>query len=303
MPVPWQATTSYRRGTREGPSATIAASAQVDLHDLDTGDAWRAGFAVLPEDPRIRALDLRAEPDALEVIGSAGGAPAAAARVNALSEALNELVHARIARLLAEGRIPGVLGGDHSAPFGAIQAVAERFPGVGILHVDAHADLREAYEGFTWSHASIFHNVVTRLPGVGRLTQVGLRDVGEAEIAFRDAHPGRITWFTDPDLARASFSGTPWLAQVHGVVATLPPEVYVSFDIDGLDPAFCPNTGTPVPGGLGFREAALLLAEVAAARRIVGFDLNEVGDGEWDGNVAARLLLKLCGHAVRSQLR
>lgn len=310
VPVPWQATTSFRRGTRNGPAAVLRASAQVDLHDLDVGDAWRAGYALLAEDPEIRAWDAEAEADALAVIASGGAPPGvgsrggqaaeAAARVNALGERVNARIHEVITTLLDAGRLPGVLGGDHSVPFGAIQAVSERWPGIGVLHIDAHADLRDAYEGFTWSHASIFHNVMTRLPGITSLVQVGLRDVGAGELAFQVAQAGRIHSFPDPHLAHALASGETWLAVCRRIIAPLPQKVWISFDIDGLDPALCPNTGTPVPGGLSFRDVALLLSELAASRCIVGFDLNEVGDGEWDGNVAARLLLKLCGHAVRS---
>lgn len=301
VPVPWQATTSYRRGTRGGPAAALQASYQVDLEDLDVGPAWQAGIAMLPADPRVAAWDREVEADALAVIASAGAEPEAAARVNTRGDELNALVHASVGALLDEGRIPVLLGGDHSVPFGAIAAVAARHPGVGILHIDAHADLRDAYEGFTWSHASIFHNVMTRIPEVGTLVQVGIRDVGAGEIAFQKVQGARIVPFFDNDMARELARGTPWMRIVQHIVDALPAEVYISFDIDGLDPALCPNTGTPVPGGLSFRDVVVLLEAVAEHRRIVGVDLNEIGDGEWDGNVAARLLYKLCGWAARSQ--
>lgn len=300
LPVPWQATTSYRRGTREGPAAMLAASMQVDLFDLELGDAWRAGYAMLPADPRVAEWDAAAEPDALAVIAAGGELPEASARVDALSERVNEHVYTTVKGLLDRGRLPGVIGGDHSVPFGAIRAVAERYPGVGVLHVDAHADLREAYEGFTWSHASIFHNVLTRLTDVSRVVQVGLRDVGEKEVRFAQDQGARVAWFTDLDLARNLAAGESWLTQVRRIVSLLPERVYVSFDVDGMDPALCPTTGTPVPGGLSFRDVVLLLGEVGRSRQIVGFDVNEIGPGEWDGNVAARLVYKLCGWAARS---
>jgi agmatinase len=301
VPVPWQATTSYRRGTRGGPAALLEASRQVDLEDLDVGPVWQAGIAEHPVDPQVAAWDAEVEADALAVIASGGDDPAAAARVNARGDDLNALVHATILGVLDQGRIPAVIGGDHSVPFGAIRAVAARHPGVGVLHIDAHADLRDAYEGFTWSHASIFHNVVTRLPDVARLVQVGLRDVGAAEVAFQREHASRIVPFYDNAMARELARGVPWIAIVERIVHALPDDVYISFDVDGLDPALCPNTGTPVPGGLSFRDVTVLLATVAERKRIVGFDLNEIGDAEWDGNVAARLLYKLCGWAARSQ--
>jgi agmatinase len=195
--------------------------------------------------------------------------------------------------------------GDHAVPFGAIAAHAARHPAMGILHVDAHADLRHAYGGFTWSHASIMDNVVRRIPEVP-LVQVGVRDFCEEELdAIRAAGP-RIRTFFDRELRTERLRGTSFATQVDRIVACLPEEVYVSFDIDGLDPKLCPHTGTPVPGGLDFAQACYLLAAVvASARRIVGFDLVEVAPGpdgdEWDGNVGARLLYKLIGWALRSR--
>jgi agmatinase len=191
-------------------------------------------------------------------------------------------------------------------PYGSIQAHAERHSGMGLLHIDAHADLREAYEGFTWSHASIMYNVVTRIPGVARLVQVGIRDLSEAEHGIIKNSGGRVVTHFDPELARRKLSGEPWSAQVDRIVADLPPNVYVSFDIDGLDPTLCPHTGTPVPGGLSFHEAMALIAGVVrSGRRIVGVDLNEVVPGpegdEWDGNVGARVLYKLIGWMLVSQ--
>lgn len=306
VPVPWQATTSYRRGTREGPTAVLAASAQVDLFDVDYGDFWREGLAILEEDPEIRAWDAEAEPDALAVIaalveGTGEDTTEALARVNALSERLNERVYTATKALMDQGKIPVILGGDHASPFGAIQALAERYPGMGILHIDAHADLRAGYEGFTWSHASIFYNVLKHLPGVQRLVQVGIRDVGEAEVQLQLASAGRVVPFFDSALGEAQADGVTWRTQVQQIIDQLPEDVYVSFDIDGLDPVLCPGTGTPVPGGLSFREMNVLLKKLSQNRRIIGFDLNEVGPGEWDGIVGARVLYKLCGAAMRSE--
>ncbi len=303
LEVPWQATTSYRRGTRNGPARLREASMQVDLHDLDVGAAWIHGIVAVEPDLDVTELDQEAEGDALAVIEHGGDYPEAAARVNALSERVNAHVHAFAESTLAAGRIPALVGGDHSVPFGAIEAAVARHPGMGVLHIDAHADLRDAYEGFTWSHASIMHNVVTRLPDMARLVQVGIRDVGAAEVALIEANPERIRTFFDNALARRLAEGEPWMAIVRDIVAALPENVWISFDVDGMDPSWCPATGTPVPGGLSFRDVVLLLGEVARQRRIVGFDLNEIGDAEWDGNVAARLLYKLSGWAVASQER
>jgi agmatinase len=208
---------------------------------------------------------------------------------------------------LARGKIVGVVGGDHSTPFGCIQAYAEKYPGLGVLHLDAHADLRDAYEGFTWSHASIMFNVMTRVPGVKKLVQVGIRDFGEAEHDFITRSDGRVKTFYDAALKAGQFAGLPWRDEVDRIVRELPQHVYLSFDVDGLDPTLCPHTGTPVPGGLSFAQAcALIEGVVRAGKRIVGFDLNEVAPGpddEWDANVGARLLYKMIGWTLRSQER
>ena len=187
-----------------------------------------------------------------------------------------------------------------------IQAHAEKYPGLGVLHLDAHADLRTAYEGFTWSHASIMYNVVQRLPGVKSLVQVAIRDMSQEEHHLIEASQGRVRAFFDATLQHQRFDGVPWNRQVDEIVSTLPEHVYLSFDIDGLDPVLCPHTGTPVPGGLSFPEAnALIAGVVRSGRTIVGFDLTEVAPdpegGEWDGNVGARLLYKMIGWMLKSQ--
>lgn len=299
--VRWQATTSYRRGTANGPDALLRASTQVDLHDIEYGATWQAGIVLLPENPSIRGWDQAAEADALQVIESLGNSPTEAARVNALSNQVNEAVYQTAKITLQQGKIPALIGGDHSTPFGLIRAVAEQFPGVAILHIDAHADLREAYEGFQHSHASIMFNVVRYIPDVSHIVQVGIRDVGAAEVALIQANAQSLTPFYDATIAGWMAEGETWSHVCDAIIAALPNPVYISFDVDGLDPTLCPGTGTPVPGGLSFRDVSTLLSRLAERRRIVGFDLNEIGPGEWDGNVAARLLYKLCGATVKSQ--
>jgi len=307
LPVPWDATTSYRPGTSDGPLAMLEASKQVDLFDVETGRPYKAGIAMLPEDAELRAMNVEARALAVPILQAGGqieGDAALAeklARVNALSEVVNRKVHAAARRWLDRGKIVGLIGGDHASPFGAIQAHAERHPGMGVLHVDAHADLRRAYEGFTWSHASIMDNVARHLDGVSAIVQVGIRDLCEEEYERIDASNGRIRAHFDADLARARMRGE-LEARLAAAVKELPREVYVSFDIDGLDPVLCPSTGTPVPGGLSFHEATSLFRELAASgKTIVGFDINEVGNDEWDGNVGARLLYKLIGWTLISR--
>lgn len=301
IPVPFEATASSGRGTAGAPEAVLRASHQVDLHLPNTPDVWRRGVALAPVPGEVAAWNDEASQLAAPILaaGDATGHEAALARVNELGAAVNHAVHEATAAVLARGAIPAVLGGDHSVPFGAIQAAAEAHPGMGILHIDAHADLREAYMGFTWSHASIFYNVVHRIPQVGHVVQVGVRDFSRAESALIERSTG-ITTFTDHELAWEHASGEPWMRTAARIVRSLPETVWVSFDIDGLDPSLCPGTGTPVPGGLSWRHTQLLLQLLAQRHRIVGFDLCEVGTADLDANIGARLLYQLAGWAIHA---
>lgn len=306
LPVPWEATTSYGGGTSEAPSAIFEASHQVDLHDLDVHGIYTHGIAMLDEDADIVAWNVEAREAALRVIDAQGEPTTPAltgdlALVNQLSQRLNERVLELAREQIRAGKLLGLVGGDHSIPFGALQAVAEQHPEFGVLHIDAHSDTRNAYEGFSFSHASIMHNVLTHIPQVNKLVQVGIRDVCEQEMDFCAAQGARVVVHTDRALSRARFAGARWQDTAMSIVAALPAKVWISFDIDGLDPRFCPHTGTPVPGGLDYSEAVHLLMEVVRqGKTIVGFDLNEVAPStdpmnEWDANVGARLLYKLCG--------
>jgi len=308
LPVPYEATTSYGGGTSLGPAAVFEASKQVDLFDHETGRPYEAGIAMLPVPKKIARWNAGAKKIAAAVIERGGVVDrktrSAAAKVNAISERVNDWVYEKTAELLDEGKMAVILGGDHSVPFGAIRAYAERHPGMGILHLDAHADLRDAYEGFTWSHASIFHNVMTRIDGVARLVQSGVRDLGTAESEMIERSHGRIVTFFDSDVASRKERGVPFAAIADDIVAALPRDIYLSWDIDGLDPTLCPGTGTPVPGGLSWNEAIGLLRAIRrSGKRIIGLDLCEVspGETEWDANVGARLLYKMIGFALLTQ--
>ncbi len=306
LPVPFEATTSYGGGTSGGPAAVLHASRQVDLFDYETGKPYEAGIAMAPIPSEIEEWNREAKSAAAPIIeagGDADGFEDQLALVNEISTRVNVWVHETTSALLDAGKLVAVLGGDHSVPYGAIQACAERFPGLGILHLDAHADLRDAYEGFTWSHASIFHNVMTRIPAVGKLVQVGVRDLGRAERQMIVDSNGKIETIFDADIAQRRDIGTPFAEIADEIVGHLPDTVYLSWDIDGLDPTLCPGTGTPVPGGLSWNDAiALLRALVRGRKRIVGLDLCEVspGETEWDANVGARLLYKMIGFALLS---
>jgi len=293
IPVPFEATTSYGGGTSRGPAAVFEASKQVDLLDHETGRPYEAGIAMLPIPRKVVSWNAKAKKSGRRRVRA----------VNEISESVNDWVYETTRDLLHDGKMPVVLGGDHSVPFGAICAYGERYPHMGILHLDAHCDLRDAYEGFTYSHASIFHNVIMRTR-LRKLVQVGVRDVGSREIRLIENSFGRIRTFFDDELAARKEHGVPWGDIADEIVDELPYDVYLSWDIDGLDPTLCPGTGTPVPGGLSWNEAIGLLRAIRRAKkRIIGLDLCEVAPGktEWDANVGARLLYKMIGFALATQ--
>lgn len=293
LAAPWEATVSYRGGTARGPEAILAASHQVELFDLEVGTPYEHGIAWVRPKPELasfhrEALSARKRGDT--------------EAVNRLCHQMVEIISEAVDEWMGQGRIVGLVGGDHSTALGAMEAAARRNPGLGVLQIDAHADLREAYQGYTNSHASVMYNVLKRAEGVARLVQVGVRDLGEQEYDRIHSDP-RIVCSFDRDLHRLSWEE---------VLAPLPNSVWVSCDVDGLEPSLCPNTGTPVPGGLRWDQVSSLLnALVASGRRIVGFDLCEVSPapgleqerlGEsWDAAVGARLLYRLAGWTLRSQ--
>lgn len=314
LPVPWEATVSYGAGTADGPAAVLQASAQLDFSDREIGRDLLPPVYMLPIDAGVRAMSDEARAAALKVIDGAPDAQEALAAVNALSPKLNEFVRAGVAGIFDAGKIPAVLGGDHSVPLGAFREVARREGEFGILHFDAHLDLREAYEGFRDSHASIMYNALVEIPELVRLTQVAIRDYSEEEQRFMETQGDRVRVYWDHELKNRAFEGqVSWRETCDEIVATLPEKVWVSFDIDGLDPRFCPHTGTPVPGGIEFAEAVYLVKALArSGRRIIGFDLVEVSPppgfaedpeavDEWDANVGMRLLYKLCMWTLRNR--
>lgn len=311
IPVPWEVTTSYGGGTASGPSAILEASPQIDLFDLELGTAYEQGYHMLPIPETLAALNAQLRPAALRVrqeLEDEGrlsvGNLKILAEINRACAQMTEWVHQQAKDILARGQIPAVVGGDHSSPEGNIQAVSETLNGdFGVLHIDAHADLRHQYQGFERSHASIMNNVMSAKWKPKKLVQVGIRDFSREEYEMSQRED--IATFFDAELKRSLFEGESWKACCDRILEPLPANVYVSFDIDGLSPEFCPGTGTPVPGGLSFDQATYLLSSIKRLnKKIVGFDLNEVAPQEgteWDGNVGARLLYKMCGWTVLTQ--
>ncbi|MFN7454465.1 MAG: agmatinase family protein [Pseudobdellovibrionaceae bacterium] len=313
LPVPWEVTTSYGRGASQGPRIIRQASEQIDLFDIELGNSWQAGYFMKEIPKNWLELNKKMKAKAQEVIRMKTQMDPnlelqsrLQSEVNEACEKMSQWVYQESKAILNQGKMLGLIGGDHSTPFGAIKAVVEQNQGqVGILHIDAHADLRCAYQGFEQSHASIMHNVMTQIRPQ-KLVQVGIRDFCEEEFDFIQHHPKTIKTFFDLQNKKRLLKGEAWHTIAQEIVSELPQKVYISFDIDGLDPALCPHTGTPVAGGLSLDQVFYLFSLLAeSGKQIVGFDLNEVSSGdeeeaEWDGNVGARVLYKLCGWSVKT---
>lgn len=305
IPIPWDATASYRKGTSNGPKAILDASTQLDFFHPKLQKAYNTKVFLTPISEDWKAINDSLNEQSkeyfsdLELIGETEAQvkhKAIIDEINLAHSALTNNLKSRVTSLIESGKICAVLGGEHSTPLGLIQALNDHYSSFSILQIDAHSDLRQAYEGFEQSHASIMYNVVTSCDSLVQLVQVGIRDLSQQEYEWSLNHPKIATYF-DWNLKEASFQGKSWKSQCEEIIETLSSEVYISFDIDGLIPSLSPNTGTPVPGGITLEEVSyLLFSIVESGRSIIGFDLNEVSpgvDGDWDANVGARVLWQL----------
>jgi agmatinase len=284
----------------------LEASTQLDLYDADVTDAWKMGIYMRP--PEEKMLESNAELRTLAktyIDYLEDGAKLKKneemrlnlAAVNEGCENLKKLVKKRTSKLLDEGKLVGIVGGEHSVPLGFLEALANKHKAFGVLQIDAHMDLRKAYEGFTYSHASIFYNAL-EIKNIKSLVQVGIRDFCDEEVKIAQKD-NRVSVFYDQTMQEQKFAGRTWEKICKKIIKKLPDKVYISFDIDGLVPSLCPNTGTPVPGGLEYTEAMFLIKSIVkTGRKIIGFDLCETGGqgNEWDGNVGARILYKLSNY-------
>lgn len=283
IPVPWEASTSFKKGTIEGPDAIFEASIQMDLCDFHVKDPYKQGYFMMDEDLTIRLLSRTAQ----------------RTKEDKHFEVMNQYVQRLTKEKLDKEQIPVILGGDHSVPLGAYKAVAESVGDFGILHIDAHMDLRDGYQNFTYSHASIMRHAL-KIPQLKSLVQIGIRDFCEEELECSRSED-RIETIFDHDLSNLKIEGKSWASLLKKKIKHLPKKVWISLDIDGLCPSLCPGTGTPVPGGLGFNEVLYIIRTLCKSKNIIGFDLVEVGPREIDANVGMRLLYKIGAYALESR--
>ncbi|MBR1374807.1 MAG: agmatinase [Cardiobacteriaceae bacterium] len=267
FPVPFEKSVSYGQGTANGANAIVAASDQLETFDQITGEACKFGIHT------HQAIDCRGTPsDVMQ-------------RIRAQTE-----------QSAANKKIPFVFGGEHTVSYGAIRGVADAYgeQAIGVVQFDAHADLRDNYEGSPWSHASVMKRVVD--DGL-MLFQLGVRAISMEEKAIRAELPSQIQYIDALDLCR------PIPRHDFVLPANFPEKIYISVDIDALDASVMPATGTPVPGGLAFWQLIDLIQAAARDRQIVGMDLVEFapisGFHAYD-YLAADLAYKMMGIAASS---
>lgn len=306
IPVPFDATASYGKGTSKGPEQILEASTQLDFFHPDVENAHDIKVFMLPSSKEALKMNNELVVEAVRYIDflENGGNPAESnefkeivTTINDAQLAIKEQVKSKSKAYLDANKIVGVIGGEHSVPLGLLEALNDKYnEGFGVLQIDAHADLRNAYEGFKQSHASIFYNAL-ECANLKKLVQVGIRDVAPLEIDVINNSKDRIKTYFDFDIKEELFKGNTWNTIVEQIVNDLPSDVYISFDIDALHPALCPNTGTPVPGGFQLEDIRFLLKKLSdSGKKIIGFDLCEVANGnnnDWDANVGARALWEL----------
>ena len=312
LPIPWEVTVSFGSGTARSAEQIMSASLQVDLFDPAYPESWKQGFHMKEPDKKIllKSDYLRKEAELYidyiskgDVVEQNQFMCRTLKEVNEGSHFLNNWVYQQTKAVLDSGKLVCLLGGDHSTPLGYMKAIAEKHGDFGVIQIDAHCDLRIAYEGFTYSHASIMYNALNEIPELKKLVQVGIRDYSMGEHAFIQENKDRIRTYFDQEIRVRQYEGETFRQVVDEIIGHLPDNVYISFDIDGLDPKLCPNTGTPVQGGFETEQVFYLMDKIhKAGKKIIGFDLSEVSTSEnaWDANVGARVLFKLCNLMVAS---
>lgn len=294
--VPWEVTCSYRGGTSQADTKILEASYQVDLIDPLIEDAWEKGIYLI-QNPDIKETSDKLRPISKRIISDleSGVSPNLddLELINNNCHELNLLVKQKTEELVKEGKTVGLLGGDHSTSLGYILALSEIYDSFSILQIDSHCDLRKDFEGFKYSHASVMRNAI-EIPEVKKLVQVGIRDFCEEELEVIEEN-SKIETFFDRDIKRMQYIGKTWDSVCDEIISKLGKRVYLSFDIDGLDPKLCPGTGTPVPGGFEMDEIIYLIEKcIVSGIEFIGFDLNEIsGEDEFNYIVGARLLWRI----------
>ncbi len=243
--TPFEGAVSYGHGTSEGPAAVLEASQQVELFDHELGwNPCEVGIATIEPEQIGRPLES--------------------------FEAVKATVDRVLPGLLADGKFPVLIGGDHSVMPPVVPHYLAKYPDLGILQIDAHADLRAEYDDNPNSHACAIRRALDH--PLQHVTSVGIRNISEDEWTWlRQQNHLSIVWG-----GSRMVSESDWQAEVRAAIAKLPQHVYLTIDVDGLDPSIMPSTGTPEPGGLSWQQACFVLTELFTTREVVGMDVNEL---------------------------
>jgi agmatinase len=263
VPCPYEATVTYEKGTARGPEAIINASCNMELFDEELGmETYRAGIHTMPP---------------LEV-------------GNLSPEQMIKKVSNVTADIIKEGKMPIVLGGEHTVTIGAVQAAKKGFQDLSVLYLDAHYDLRDEYSGSKYNHACVARRIAEICP----IIEVATRSMSKEEKDFLNTRPANINVFNVYDIL-----DTPdWKEKVTGLLSD---NVYISVDIDTFDPSLAPSVGTPEPGGIGWYELLDLLKLVTRDKKVMGFDVTELCPKQGmvaSDFLAAKLIYRLLGYIV-----
>ena len=304
--APWEVTASYNGGTSTGPEKIRKASSQLDFFHKASLKKYNHFIHFKKSPQPIKKLNKKASKLAKKIQNQweedktlNTKEKQIAQKINSFCKQMMDFIYQETKEIFSQNKIPALVGGDHSVSEGILKAVGEKYQGdYGLLHIDAHHDLRNTYQGFKHSHASVMYNVIQEVYAPKKILQLGIRDFCEQEyeLAKKDS---RISCYYDEDISKRLFSGETWKALSEEIVQQLPEKIYISLDVDGLSWEYAPGTGTPVPGGLSFNQLQFLLQEIKKQnKKIIGFDVVETsGDeklyGEWNGNVSARLVYQM----------
>ncbi len=309
IPVPWDVTASNFSGTSDGPSAILRNSYQIDLYDPVAPNAWKQGIAMeqIEHSVALKNQELRKLSERIIHFLESGGDPADNNEITHFTDKINQEcghlsldLEKKCLQYIENGQIPFFVGGEHSISDGALQAFSMQGREFGILQIDAHADMRKDYMGFKHSHASVMRRALEK-EGISCIVQAGIRELCGEEARFISQNHRRVKTFFDHDLKQRMFEGETWRDICSEIAEKLPENIYLSLDVDGMEPSNCPGTGTPVPGGLTYNQTVYLLETVVkSGRKIIGGDLVETGPTNMDGVVSSRLLYRIAGMAIKS---
>ncbi|MDE0092154.1 MAG: agmatinase family protein [Oligoflexia bacterium] len=308
IPAPWSATVSYGRGTEQGPDLIRKASHQLDVFNPLFQCSYNDKIHFEENDPIIESLNKQALSWVKSLREDKQNSQSLYTNINQASESLLDWVYEKALQAFNQNKIPALVGGEHSVSEGLLSLIGDKYKGdYGILHLDAHADLRPAYQGFKHSHASVMFNVLNLEQAPKKLVQVAVRDLCESEYRKIEKDE-RIHCYFDKEIYTKIFLGEKWAGICQEIISQLPQHIYVSLDVDGLSWSYAPGTGTPVPGGLSFNQVLYLLAEIKRQnKKLISFDVVETSAGnknqsflEWNGNVSARLIYYLSGLTLHS---